>query len=233
MVPGQSISGTGPCGSLEIVDNASSGEWNALGVLNACGDEAVNSCSGAISNMEVDLQFVIPSNTNYQALEFDPDVTWEDSTGTDRYTHKVSVACQFYPSGGGSAVWAYWDSSANQWYPFTNLGLGSTIPCTNLTAGRHRLQLWVTVDEPNHQYKYQELLVDNFPNSPQQPVLNGTLGPVQACYTGNVNGPCTGFQDFIGVEQQIDNNTSHSSSGSCGGSSTVCTYYDNYSLTVW
>lgn len=232
MAYGQQISGTGPCGSLEIVDTADSAEWNALGVENTCGSEAYYTSCPSISNMEIDLQFVIPSNTNYQALEFDPDVTSTDSGGVTNYTHKISVACQFYPSGGGSAIWAYFDSSANQWYPFTNLGLIGGIPC-NLSAGRHRLQLWVTVDEANHQYKYQELLVDNFSNSPQQPLLNGTLGPVQACNTTANNSPCSGFAPFIGVEQQVDNSTSHSSSGSCGGSNTVCTYYDNYSLVVW
>lgn len=234
MVPGQSITGTGPCGSLEIVDDASSGEWNALGVLNTCGDQAVNSCLGAPSNMEIDLQFVMPSSTTYQALEFDPDITWQDSSGK-KWTHKISVECQLQPSSG-SPIWAYFDTSANQWYPFTNLGLGSTIPC-NLSAGRHRLQLWVTVDEANHQYKYQEFIVDNFPNTPQQPLLNGTLGPVQPCdttiATGLPGGNCYDFNSFIGVEEQVDNKASLSSSGSCGGSTTACAYYDNYSLTVW
>lgn len=195
--------------------------------------------------MELDLQFYIPQDLTqtYQALEFDPDVTWPDSTSTE-YSHKISVSCELHPTNdstnpSGTPEWEYWDSSADAWEPFWKLGnagpngITSYIPC-NLSTGRHQLEVYATLDTANHEYYYNEMILDL-----QQPLFNVSqgsgLGPVQACDPQDESGPCYNFSQYIGVEQQVDNNAGPASSPVCNPNSTttVCAYYDHYSLVVW
>ena len=221
MSPGQSISGTGPCGSLVINSQLTSGtEWNALGALNVCGSFTQYTCPSTPNNLEVDMQFTIPDGTTYQALEFDPDFTTSDN----KFTYTESVECDF-----SSGIWKYWDSSAVAWQPFSNIGINN-VPSCSLATGRHHLQLYVTsvYTSTTHTYQYQEMIVDG------QVLFDSPSDAVTAWDTLAQNSPCQGFQEYIGVEQQVDNHYTNSASTSCGTSSTnVCAYYDHYSLVIW
>lgn len=230
------VAETSACGSLETLNgppNTGTTELNVLDQLSVCGYGTGTDCPSTIEAMEDTLQFVVPQETaqTYQGLEFDPDVTW--SNGTTNYSYKISVSCEFHPTDDsnnpdGNPEWEYWDSSANTWKPFENLGLSSYIPC-GVGKGRHSLQLYATLDTTSNTYYYEEMIVDN------QILFNQTLGPVTACDTSNLSGPCPGYSQYIGVEQQIDNNTATSATPVCNPSSstTMCAYYDHYELSVW
>lgn len=212
---GQSISGSGACGSLEIADTLDSGtEWNVLAAENVCGNLTQTTSCPTISNLILDMQFVMPSNTTYQALEFDPDVTTSDG-----YTYTESVECDF-----STGIWKYWDSSAVSWNPFSNIGLNN-VPGCSLTSGRHHLQLYVTLIDSGstHTYQYHEMAIDG------QVLFNSPSNAVQACYASGQNTPCQGFTQYIGVEEQVDQSCP---SGTCQPQ-TITAYYDHYSLSVW
>lgn len=238
MQAAQSVPDTGVCGSVETLVTSSSGEYNGLAAENVCGSGTQYSCPSSISGMELDMQFYIPPNTTYQALEFDPDVTWPDSSDVEQ-SYKVSVACEFHPDPdiSDTPIWVYWDGAANDsqgaWEPFTQLGWDNPVDC-NLTPGRHRLQLYVTLDTQDDEYYYNEMVVDG-----QEPFFNlapgSGLGPITPCNTTNQDGACAGWGTYIGVEQQIDASHSNSTSDVCesGSSDTVCTYYDHDNLFVW
>lgn len=151
---GNVISGSSSDGALEMTDtNTSSSacpEWNELGVLDVDFNPSPDFLSPPTVNLEVDMKFYLPSGTTYQALEFDPDLTLENS-GTDDYTYQPSVECDFDP-GTGTPIWKYFDSNVQLWKSFTVIGASNDYSCSDLTAGWHQLQLYVTMDTNGHTY---------------------------------------------------------------------------------
>ena len=159
-----------------------------------CAKLPSGSCAN-VSNFLLDFYLYIdPSSTHIQALEFDP----QQYVGG--YKISMSMQCEDV-----NKLWRWWNQSAGGWTT-------STYPCTLATqlGTWHHFQIYITTNPTAHTYEFQTL------------VLDGTtvFENIAKAFTATNKG----YSDNIGVQEQIDNNSS-------AGTNTV--YYDQYQLTVW
>ncbi len=175
-------------------------------------------CS-AISNFLDDLWFYIdPSSTTLRALEFDPDMMWNE------YLYSPSMQCDSADGG----FWRYWDatgganglSGAWEATPYACSLYSQTL---GWSTGWHHYQLYTTANQTANTYTYQTFVLDGvtvFSGAPIAP--QSALSCTEQI--GIQKSACWGWTDNIWVQQQIDNT-------SAAGTNMV--YYDDYNYTVW
>jgi hypothetical protein len=164
---------------------------------------------GGVSHAVLDFCFYgAPNAGGLTGYEWDPDffvaATW---------TYKISLACYHT-----SDKWYVYDQSIQNWRQ-TNTS------CALNTTGAsqwHHLQLYATIDQTNHQYTYQSLVLDEVPiwtpsNPPTCPSLSNAACPTFGAWNHN-----SGTQG--NVEMQID---STSTTGTSTG------YYLGYNYSIW
>jgi hypothetical protein len=224
--PGQSVSGwSSTYGSLEMTDtntgNSSCPTWNVLGVLDVdYYPTTLIQQDDNLGHFEYQLKFYLPSGINYQALEFDPDLTLDDATTGVPFTYWASVQCD-----SATGDWRYYNSDNSAWGWVDTGQLCSTVYTKGggWIAGSHTLAIYVTMDPTNHQYTYQQIIADG------SSVITSPIGPVNACdgsLPADEGGQCPNWRERIWAEEQLDNQYPTSSS-------TESAYYDFYNLTVW
>lgn len=222
----QGVSSPSQSGSaLEVTDDRGScNEWNVLAHMNLCSSSYVYPNSPSypgclnVTHMEYEVSFYVDAATNWQALEFDPDLT------TGGYTYWASVECDT-----GSGDWKYFDSNAHHWTEFpTSHHCGLLDSSNHWITNWYRLRLYVTYNTSTHQYQYQGLTLDTYQGSTVQagtPLFSSSQGNINAC-NGSTDAKCQNWANRLWVEDQVDNNYKKTDQ-------VAHMYYDYYNLTVW
>lgn len=113
------------------------------------------------------------------------------------YNYMMGTQCDI-----GRGVWDTWDQASNRWY-------GTSVPCHGFSSKKwHHIQWYITTDTNAKKYTYHTLVVDGQP------------------YTLNItrNAGKTGWKDNVGVQWQLDVNSSGAG---------YHQWIDKGTLTIW